>query len=221
MNTPMLASAALLAGGLFMQTNAQAALYTDSAAFGAIDEDFETFDGLVVPSPWPVLVAGGTAIVTADSDMTLGAFAVDLNENGTWGAGNRFAGVGDLVNGGTDYDGSIYFTFDPAYGAGAIFSIYQELSGVAEITLEAYGSDYTLLESYSFVINFADPFLSNVGVFYGIGRATADVVGLRISGDGFVLDDLRIAGAPVPLPAALPLLLAGAGLLGAAARRRV
>lgn len=168
-----------------------------------------------------MLVASGSAIVTADSDMTLGASAVDLNGNGTWGAGNHFAGIGDLVNAGSDYDGSIYFTFDPAYGAVATFSIYQEMSRVAEITLEAYGSDYTLLESYSFVINFADPFLSNAGLFYGIGRATDDVVGLRISGEGFVRDDLRIARAPVPLPAALPLLLAGAGLLGAAARRRV
>lgn len=220
MKTHTLAAAVLLAGGLLAQAPAHAGLYTDGAAFGAIDEDFESFDGLVVPSPWPVLLAGGSVIATADSDVTVGAFAVDLNENGTWGAGDHFAGMGDLVNGGTDYQGSLYFTFDASYGAGATFSIYQETGGTAEITLEAYGANFALLESYAFVINLADPFLNNAGLFYGIGRANADIVGLRVSGDGVVLDDLRIAAAPVPVPAALPMFVAAAGLLGAVRRRR-
>lgn len=72
---------------------AYAALYTVATGFGPVDEDFESFDGLVVPSPWPVLIAGGEVIVASDIDMTLGAFAVALNENGTWGAGNDFAGL--------------------------------------------------------------------------------------------------------------------------------
>lgn len=220
MNRNHIAFSLLLAGGLFAQAEAEAALYTDSVVFGGVDEDFESFDGLVVPTPWPVLIAGGSAAVSADGDMTLGAFAVDLFDNGTWGAGNHFAGIGDLVNGGTDYDGSMYFSFAPAYGAGTTFSIWQEAGGSAAITIEAYGSGFVLLESYAFVIDFADPFLNNAGLFYGIGSTSADIVGLRVLGDGFVLDDLRIASAPVPVPAALPLFLAGAGLLGAAGRRR-
>lgn len=199
---------------------AQAALFTDATGFGAVDEDFESFDGLVVPSPWPTLIAGGSVAVSADGDSTLGAFAVDLGENGTWGAGNRFAGIGDLVNGGNDYDGAMYFSFDAAYGAGAQFSIYQMPAGTATITLEAYGAGFDLLESHSFVIDFADPLAINASLFFGIGRDSAEVVGLRVSGDGFVLDDLRVATAPVPVPAALPLFLGGVGLLGAAARRR-
>jgi hypothetical protein len=212
------ALAALLAGGLCAP--AQAALYTDASGFGAIDEDFESYDGLVVPSPWPVLLTGGDVIATADIDMTIGAFAVDLNENGTWGAGNHFAGIGDLVNGSASYDGSMYFTFGPSFGAGATFSIWQEFAGTAEITLEAYGDGFVLLESYAFLIDFADPFLSNAGLFYGIGRDSADIVGLRVSGEGFVLDDLRIAATAVPIPAALPLLAGGLGLLGYARRQR-
>lgn len=218
MSIHRIALAVALAGGL-TTGQANAALYTDAAGFGPVDEDFESFDGLVVPSPWPVLIAGGEVIVTSDIDMTLGAFAVDLNENGTWGAGNNFAGVGDLVHGGASYDGAMYFTFDPAHGAGATFSIYQDVGGTAAITLEAFGTGFILLETYSFVIDFADPFLSNVGLFYGIGRDIADIVGLRVSGDGFVLDELRIATSAVPVPAALPLLLGGLGLLGAARRR--
>lgn len=218
MNKHAYVIAAVLASGL--SGTAQAALFTDSTGFGAVVEDFETFDGLVTPSPWPVLIAGGTVIATANIDMTIGAFAVDLNENGTWGAGNHFAGIGDLVNSGGSYDGSMYFTFNASYGAGALFSIYQDVGGTAAITLEAYGAGYTLLESHSFVINFADPLLTNAGLFYGIGRNSADVVGLRVSGDGFVLDNLRVASTPVPVPAALPLLLAGVGMLGLSGRRR-
>lgn len=218
MNKHAYAIAAVLASGL--SGTAQAALFTDSTGFGPVVEDFETFDGLVTPSPWPVSIAGGDVIATANIDMTIGAFAVDLNENGTWGAGNHFAGIGDLVNSGGSYDGSMYFTFSASYGAGALFSIYQDVGGTAGITLEAYGAGYTLLESHSFVINFADPLLTNAGLFYGIARNSADVVGLRVSGDGFVLDDLRVASTPVPVPAALPLLLAGVGMLGLSGRRR-
>lgn len=218
MDMHKLACAALVAGNL--ATPARAALLDDSAGFGGIDEDFETFDGLVVPSPWPTLLAGGGVIATADGDATYGAFAVDLNANGTWGAGNRFAGIGDLVNGGSDYDGSLYFSFAPSYGAGALFSLHQVVGGVAEITLEAYGADFVLLETHAFVINFADPLLNNAGRFRGIGRDTADLVGLRVSGDGFVLDDLRVAASPVPVPAALPLLGGALGLLGAGRRSR-
>jgi hypothetical protein len=219
-----LAATALLSAGFVAQ--ADAALYTDSAAFGAVDEDFDHpyFDGLVVPPAWPELIgepSGGLAALSSDIGMTLGAFGVDLNENGTWGAGNRFAGIGDLVNGTGDFEGSMFLRlWNPeSYGVGALFSLYQDVGGTASITLEAFDSAFGLLESHSFSINFADPTLTNAGMFYGIGRAEGDIAAIRISGDGFVFDDLRIAYSPVPVPAALPLMLGGLGLVGVLRRR--
>jgi hypothetical protein len=216
--------AALLVGGFV--AHADAALYTDPAGFGPVDEDFDHpyFDGLVVPASWPELLgepSGGLAAVSSDVGMTLGAFGVDLNENGTWGAGNRFAGIGDLVNGTGSFAGSMFLRlWNPAsYGVGALFSLYQDVGGTASITLEAYDAAFELLETHSFSINFADPTLTNAGMFYGIGRSEGDIAALRISGDGFVFDDLRIAYSPVPVPAGLPLLLSGLGLFAALRRR--
>jgi hypothetical protein len=34
--------------------------------------------------------------MTSTIDSTIGAFQADLGDNGNWGAGNRFAGIGDL-----------------------------------------------------------------------------------------------------------------------------
>jgi len=218
MHTHTLTLAVALAAGF--TAPAFAALHTSSAGFGAVMEDFESFDGLVPPTPFPVLIAGGSVIATSDLDMTIGAFAADLNQNGTWGAGNHFAGIGDLVNGGSSYDGSIYLSFAPAYGAGAFFSLYQEEGGTATITLEAYGAGFELLESHSMTLNLGDPTLTNAGIFLGLARAMPEIATLRISGDGFVFDDLRVAASPVPVPAALPLMLGGLGLLGARLRAR-
>ncbi len=212
-----LAVAALLAGGAIAQ--ADAALYTDEIGFGPVVEDFEGFDGLVAAAPWPVLLGGGSIAASSDIGMTIGAFGVELAENGTWGAGNRFAGIGDLVNGTGAYHGGMYLAFAPSFGVGALFSIYQDVAGTAAITLEAYDAAFELLESHSFVIDFTDPLLTNAGVFYGISRSEGDIAALRISGDGFVLDNLRVAASPVPVPGALPLLLGGLGLLGVARRR--
>jgi hypothetical protein len=217
MKATLISATALLLGN-FLTQGAHAALSTDAASFGGIDEDFESYDGLVTQGPASI---GGGATWTSGIDSTLGAFAVDLGDNGTWGAGNNFAGIGDLFNGGTEYNGAVTVMFNAAsFGAGAQFSIFQIEGGTAAITLEALGAGNAVLEAHSFVINFADPFLNNASTFYGIGRDTAEMTGLRISGDGFVLDDLRIATSPVPVPAALPLLLSGIGLLSAAARRR-
>ena len=65
-------------------------------------------------------------------------------------------------------------------------------------------------------MDFNDPFGTNAAVFRGFVRNTADIVALRVSGDGFVGDNL----SAVPVPAALPLMLGGLAALGARRRRR-
>ncbi len=193
----------------------QAAPVNSNAGFTLI-EDFESFDGRVTQGP---LALGGGASVSSDIDSTLGAIAVDLGENGTWGAGDHFAGIGDLslTPSSFNFDGSMRFALGAGVnGVGAVFSIFQESGGSADILIEALAVDSSVLEAQSFVINFADPALLNAGQFFGFSRNTADVFGLRVSGDGFVLDDLSVQ--PIPVPAALPLLLSGMVLLGFKAR---
>jgi hypothetical protein len=199
-------------------TDAQAAVVNVNT-FNIV-ETFSTFNGLV--GTGPVTLSNGLS-VTSSIASTIGAFQADLGENGIWGAGNNFAGIGDLSFESTStlFDGSMTFNLGGAhFGAGATFSIFQLVAGASAITLEALSSSGTVLESTSFVVNFANPALYNAGTFVGFQRATADIYGLRVIGDGFVLDNVSVA--PVPLPAALPLLLSGlAGAFGVMRRRRV
>lgn len=206
-----------IAAALAVGAPTHAAVVGDGSPF-AVVEDFEGFDGLVSQGP---VALGGGVVASSSIDATFGAVAVDLGDNGNWGAGNNFAGIGDLsfIPGSFDFDGSLTFGWTQGRtGAGALFSVYQDIGGTAEILLEALSFNGSVLESANVLINFADASLYNAGSFYGFLRNTNDVYGLRISGDGFVLDNLSLA--PVPLPAALPLLLGGLAMLGGAARRR-
>ena len=217
MNKKLVMIAAAIAAAIGAGAPAQAALVNNQSPFTLV-EDFESYDGLVTQGP--VALGGGVQAVSS-IDSTIGAFAVDLGDNGTWGAGNNFAGIGDLslLPGSTDYNGSMTFTWSAGRtGAGAAFSIFQQVAGTAEIVLEALAFDGSVLESQSVLINFGDSSLNNAASFYGFLRGTNDVYGLRVSGDGFVLDNFSLA--PVPLPGALPLLISGIAMLGAAARRR-
>lgn len=215
MNIKNLIGTALLAGSV-VALSAQAAVVTNNSGFGLV-EDFEGFDGLVTKGPQAL---SGGAMVTSTVFSTIGAFAADLSNNGTWGAGNNFAGIGDLssipsTNEG--FVGSITFDLGVARNSvGADFSIFKDGSVTGEITIEALGAGNTVLESLAFSIDLGDPLLLNQAVFRGFLRGSADIVALRISGDGFVVDNL----SAVPVPAALPLLLGGLAVMGARLRRR-
>ncbi|OQW75227.1 MAG: hypothetical protein BVN35_08985 [Proteobacteria bacterium ST_bin11] len=218
MKTVKILMCALLAGAAFTSVNAQAAVVTSNAGFTVL-EDFEGFDGLVEKGP--IGIAGGV-VFQSSVYSTLGAYAVDLVDNGTWGAGNKFAGIGDLSfvpSTFEGFDGSMTFTLGsaPAFGIGAKFSIYND-GAPTNITIEALGLGNSVLESHEFTVDLDNVDAINEGVFAGFNRATADVIGLRISGDGFVVDDLSVR--PVPVPPAFALMLSGVlGLFGFAKRR--
>lgn len=215
MNIINLIGAALLTGSM-VSVSAQAAVVNTQTGFSVI-EDFEAFDGLVTKGP-QLLTAG--AVVTSEVFSTIGAFAVDLLDNGTWGAGNNFAGIGDLSSIPTTNEGfvgSMTFSLGVARsGVGADFSIYNDGLVAGEITIEALGIGGIILETSTFAVDFNDPFGSNVALFRGFTRDTADILALRVSGDGFVVDNL----SAVPVPAALPMLLGGIAVIGARMRRR-
>jgi hypothetical protein len=210
-------AAAACAGAL--ATPAHAILVADTGAFGAVAETFDSYDALVTTGP-EALPSGIS--FTASIDSTLGAFAADLGDNGIWGGLSPFAGLGDLspVPSGTDYIGSLTFSFAAAtYGGGAFMNHYSFVGGTNEILVEALGASGNVLESH--VVSFATGDTSqNAGGFYGIGRLTQDVYALRFSGDGVVLDDLRVATQPIPEPSTYALMAGGLGLLVFAARRR-
>lgn len=218
MKTRKTIAALALLGGTLASSHAGAVLFADAAGFGSVVEDFSSFDGLVTSGPQ--LLGGG---ITFGSDIvsTLGAFAVDLVQNGAWGPG-QFAGLGDLSPSPQSYDyiGSMTFTFASAtYGGGAFMNLYQGDAAPVSLLVEALGAGGTVLESYT--VNIDTAFDSyNAGRFVGIGRATQDVLALRVSGDGIVLDDLRVATQPIPEPSTYALMAVGLGLLGMAARRQ-
>jgi hypothetical protein len=210
--TSALAAAALLLPGL-----AAAATSTDAGLFTVV-ETFEGFDGLVTQGP---VGLGGGVTVTSSIDSTIGAFAVDLGENGLWGGGDNFAGIGDLsfIPTSFDFNGSMTFTWSAGtQGTGAQLSIFQVPGGTAEILLEALALNGSVLESSTLLTNTANPLAFNQGSFLGFLRPTSDIYGLRVSGDGFVLDDLAVG--VVPVPAALPLFAGGLAFLAAVRRRR-
>ena len=220
MNIQNLIGTGLLASSMItVSTQAhavQAAVVTSNAGFSVI-EDFEGFDGLVVKAP---LALNAGAVVTSTVFSTIGAFGVDLVDNGTWGAGNKFAGIGDLSSTPTTFEGfvgSMTFDFGVARnGVGADFSIFNDGSVSGLITIEALGAGAVTLETETFAVDFNDPFGTNAALFRGFVRNSADIVALRVSGDGFVVDNL----SAVPVPAALPLMLGGLAALGVRLRRR-
>lgn len=206
----------VLVTGSMVCMSAHAAVVSTNAGFSVI-EDFEAFDGLITKGPQ--LLTAGT-VVTSDVFSTIGAFAVDLVDNGTWGAGNNFAGIGDLSAIPTTNEGFVgSMTFDLGFarkGVGADFSIYNDGEVSGEITIEALGVGGIVLESSIFALDFNDAFASNAALFRGFAHSTADIVALRVSGDGFVVDNL----SAVPVPAALPMMLGGIAVIGARMRRR-
>jgi hypothetical protein len=176
---------------------------------------FDEFLGLQGSGPTQVGASIGQDVVfTSSLPSTLGAFIADLGTNGLWGFGKVFAGTGtpdDIAPG----FGLLHYTFTDKVtsGAGAMVNSFNG----GPILLIAYGVNTTILEAH--VVNVSTPDGFNEGSFYGIVRGGNDIRAIAFGGVGLVMDDLSFT-TPVPEPELYALLLAGAGVVGWAARRR-
>jgi hypothetical protein len=194
----------------FAMLPAHAALTHDVAdLYNPLPVNFDNYDGFETSGP--ELVAPGITF-TGDAGSVLGAYIATLGTNGTWGAGSPFAASGFI--------GELRFTFDDlTTGAGAFVNHYADDLLPFGIVVSAYGDNNQIIESYTLSID-TDEFGYNEGQFVGITRATADIRSISFKGNTVVLDNLAVA-TPVPEPETYALLLAGLGLIGMAARRRM
>ena len=201
--------AAVLASAFSLQ--AQAALINDVSLLPAPSTtvDFEAYDGFITTGP-EALTAD--VIFTGDTGSQLGAFIADLNQNGLWGAGNKFAA--------SDFIGELRFTFANgglSSGAGAFVNHYADDVLPFAIEVTAYGADDVFLETHRLVVDTAPDSL-NAGQFVGIIRPTPDIRSISFKGV-IVVDDFSYA-APVPEAGTWAMMGAGLMAIGALARRR-
>lgn len=126
------------------------------------------------------------------------------------------ATVGGVSNysGGTDS----YLASDWEAGAGSVPSVNTELCVWIGNSCTATGSDHTMTPGTEDKVSF-------VVTTQGTGTSlTFDNYGIKVQGVAPTGGSFEYGGtvqvAPVPLPAAMPLLLVGLGALGAVARRR-
>lgn len=203
---------AALALALAAALPAQAALTSNAADItNATVVDFDNYDGYKTTGP--ETVAPGV-VFTGDEGSELGANAFSLESNGIWGAGSIFVAGGAV--------GELRFTFaELTSAAGAFVNHYAELGSLFPfgLVVSAYGDNNQIIETYTLSIT-TDEFSYNEGQFVGITRDVADIRSISFKGTGVVLDNLAVAG-PVPEPETYAMLLAGLGLIGLTARRRM
>lgn len=217
MKQPLIAVALLAAAAL----PAQAAVVNAPAAVGSALTvvDFEAFDGLLTSGP--VTLAPGI-VFTGDSRAELGATSRDLGDNGLWTVIGNADRSGHFAAGGVA--GELRFTFTGALtnGAGAYVSLYANAVLPFPLTLEvsAYGQNNQIIETHNITFNAASgSFGYDEGLFVGITRGQADIRSIAFKGVGIVADNLTVSA--VPEPQGYALMLAGLGVLGLLARRRL
>lgn len=209
-------SALVLGAGLLLGASAQAATVSSFSNTLVL----ETFDDLGFVSSGPITLAGGQVIATSNVLATYDSLPLDLGSNGTWGL-DGFVAIGDYYNYTTTpsaTDSLTFTSFAALSSLGAELSIYKDALSSGSLLLEALGMNGAVLESTQVTLDFNDPASYNRAAVFGFVRAANDIHGLRITGDGFVVDNLMTSA--VPVPASLPLFLSGMGLFYALRRRK-
>ncbi len=212
-------SAVLLGASLMIGASAQAAVI-GGLSNSVVLEDFENLENLGFITTGPVALAAGQVIATSNVIATYDSLPVDLGSNGAWGT-DGYVGIGDYYNFSTTPSPTDSLTFTSLAGLsslGADFSIYQDEFTTEDLLLEALSYDGSVLESTLVAIAFQDPASYNRSAFYGFARASNDIFGLRVTGDGFVIDNLSTA--VVPEPGALPLLVSALGVFFGLRRKK-
>lgn len=208
-------------------SSAAVVLYTDKSAFDAavtttVASDFE---GIA-----PVGSSVGGDTLTVDGVVYDGVFETGSNSTVICDASSSCSGA--------PYDSSVLFAnfADPldilVTGLGspvmAIGGIFGDLDGStnASATISVFGAFDSLLASFDVSVGSMREGLAKT--FFGFATDNGDAI-TRVRytlNDGFgtwaAVDDMQFSTSEVviPLPAALPMALAGLGLLGLVARRR-
>lgn len=210
----LLASA--IAGSLLMGTSfAVTTTYTDRATYEAAAdtqtvEDFETLSGTAsLNGPW----MGPSGLVVSSESNQLFSVAPGQSSNPTEGIGSNTPRSDSLT---LDLGGD-FFSFG--------LDIFQNNSGGDQTGVDQPFT-ITLFDDGGQVGQFSATVASGGGSFFGaINMLAFDMINVSADNGLFeVVDNVSwgngSATAPVPVPGALPLMLAGLGALGAAKRKK-
>jgi hypothetical protein len=212
------ASIALL-GALAVAPTAQAAvmLTTDSTGYSGPVLDLTGFEGFYTFFNDPLVLADGTVLTPVGTD-TQGGSVVGTGGYGL--ADNGFSFATPII--GTNSDlGYIELTFTSLVSSFGGFFNYAPGFGDNPF-IAAYDSLGGLLGSFdlSALAPISTPGAVDAFAFRGIDSDATDIASVRFGGSFIIYAPDAVVIAPIPVPAALPLMLLALGGLGLVAGRR-